>query len=183
MMSTVVADIRLALRSLLKNRGFAAVALLTIALGVGANAAVFSVVNATLIGPLPYSDADRLVAVYETARRAAVERRAVSYPNFLDWQREARSFERMSVVLGARFTMTVSDVPERLVGELVSGSYFDVLGIRPARGRGFTVEDDALGAAPVVVLSDALWQRHSAPTPASSGARFASTASCAPSSA
>ena len=158
-MNPLLADVRLAARMLLKNRGFAAVALLTIALGVGANAAVFSVVNATLIGPLPYADPDRLVAVYETARRTAVERRAVSYPNFLDWQRNARSFERMAVVLGARFTLNVGDSPERLVGELVSGSFFDVLGVRPARGRGFTTADDAAGAAPAVVISDGLWAR------------------------
>ncbi len=158
-MTTLLTDIRLAVRSLLKNRGFATVALLTIALGVGANAAVFSVVNATLIRPLPYAEPERLVAVFETARRAEVERRAVSYPNFLDWQREARSFERMSVVLGDRFSIEVGDTPERLVEELVSGTYFDVIGVRPARGRGFTPQDDAPGAAPVVVLSDALWQR------------------------
>src|SRR5688572_17304983 len=133
-MHTFLADVRLALRTLMKNRGFAAVALLTIALGVGANAAVFSVVNATLIQPLPYPDPERLVAVFEPARRASVERRAVSYPNFLDWRREARSFERMSVILGGRFTMAIGDEPERLSGELVSGSYFEVLGVRPLRG-------------------------------------------------
>ena len=158
-MSTLLADVRLALRTLLKNRGFAVVALLTIALGVGANAAVFSVVNATLIQPLPYADPERLVAVFETARRAAVERRAVSYPNFLEWQREARSFESMSVVLGSRFTLAAGEQPQRLIGEQVSGTYFDVLGVRPARGRGFTPQDDAPGAAPVVILSDALWRR------------------------
>jgi hypothetical protein len=114
MMHTLFADIRFALRTLAKNRGFAAVGILTIALGVGANAAVFSVVNATLIQPLPYADPDRLVAVFETARRGEIERRAVSYPNFRDWQREARSFEALSVAFGERVTMAFGDVPERV---------------------------------------------------------------------
>src|SRR5688572_717767 len=159
MMSALLADIRLAVRMLRKNRGFAAVGLLTIALGVGANAAMFSVVNALLIEPLPYASPDRLVAVFETARRPSVERRAVSYPNFRDWQREARSFEAMSVILGQRFTMTIGEAPERFPGEMVSGGYFDLLGVRPARGRGLNAQDDAPGAAPVVVISDAFWQR------------------------
>jgi putative ABC transport system permease protein len=159
LMSALPADIRLAVRTLRKNPGFTAVGLLTIALGVGANAAVFSVVNAVLIQPLPYADPDRLVAIFETARRPSVERRAVSYPNVRDWQREARSFEAMSVVLGERFTMTIGDAPERIPGEMVSGGYFDLLGVRPVQGRGLTARDDEPGAAPVVVLSDAFWQR------------------------
>lgn len=118
-MHTLFADVRLALRTLAENRSFALVAVLTIALGVGANAAVFSVVNATLIQPLPYAAPERLVALFETARRPAVERRAVSYPNFRDWRRETGSFEAMSVVLGTRFTMGIGQTPERIFGELV----------------------------------------------------------------
>jgi predicted permease len=152
-------DVRYGLRLLHRNRGYAVVAILTLALGVGANAAVFSVVSATLIQPLPYADPERLVAVFETARRVEVERRAVSYPNFRDWQRESRSFETMSAVLGGRFTLAIDDSPERVFGELVSGHYFDLLGVRPLRGRGLTPRDDAPGAAPVVVISDALWRR------------------------
>src|SRR5688572_5203340 len=152
-------DVRYGLRLLHRNRGYAVVAILTLALGVGANAAVFSVVSATLIQPLPYADPERLVAVFDTARRVEVERRAVSYPNFRDWQRESRSFETMSAVLGGRFTLAIDDSPERVFGELVSGHYFDLLGVRPLRGRGLTPRDDAPGAAPVVVISDALWRR------------------------
>ena len=106
----LVADVRYSLRLLARARGFTIVAVLTLALGVGANAAVFSVVNATLVRPLPFADPERLVVVFETARRTTVERRGVSYPNFRDWQ-EAHSFDAMSVVLGARFTMAVADVP------------------------------------------------------------------------
>jgi putative ABC transport system permease protein len=154
----LVADARHSLRLLVRAPGFTIVAVLTLALGVGANAAVFSVIDATLIRPLPYADPQRLVAVFETARRATVERRGVSYPNFRDWQ-AARSFDAMSVVIGTRFTVAVGGVPERLVGELVSGRFFDVLGVRPASGRGFAPQDDAQGALPVVVISHALWRR------------------------
>ena len=152
-------DVRYGLRLLRRNRGFAAVAILTLALGVGANAAVFSVVNATLLQPLPFADPERLVAVFETARRIEVERRGVSYPTFRDWQKEARRFETMAAVLGWRFTLAVGGTPERVVGELVSGDYFDVLGVRPRRGRALSSRDDAPGATPVVVIGDALWQR------------------------
>jgi putative ABC transport system permease protein len=158
-MNTLIADTRHALRSLLKNRGFAAVALLTIALGVGANTAVFSVVNAVLLQPLPFHDPERLVAIAETARRATVERRSPSYPNFQDWQRETRTLESLAAHSGEWFTTTVGETPERMLGEAVSWNYFDVLGVRPAFGRSFKPEDDVQGAAPVIILSDGLWER------------------------
>jgi len=158
-MANLLADVRHALRMLTKNRGFAAVALLTIALGVGANTAVFSVVNAVLLDPLPFANADRLVAIRETSRRATVEERAVSYPNFLDWQREARGAESMAAVSDARFTVLVGNSPDRVIGELVSWTYFDVLGATPVRGRGFQASDDGHGREAVVVISDALWDR------------------------
>jgi putative ABC transport system permease protein len=158
-MSTILADARHALRSLFKNRGFAAVAVLTIALGVGANTAVFSVVNAVLLEPLPFREADRLLAIHETARRATVERRSPAYPNFQDWQRETRTLDSLSAHSGEWFTLHVGETPERLRGEMVSWNYFDVLGIRPAAGRTFTPGDDVQGAAPVIILSDGLWER------------------------
>lgn len=158
-MDTVIADIRLALRTLTRNPGFTMVAVLTLALGMGANAAVFSVVNAALIEPLPYADPDRLVAVFETAERAGVERRAISYPNFVDWRRQVRSVERLSVVSGEGLTLQIDGRAERVRGELVSDTYFDLLGARPARGRGFTAADDAPGAAAVAVISDGFWRR------------------------
>jgi hypothetical protein len=126
-MNTLLADIRYALRSLFKNRGFAAVALLTIALGVGANTAVFSVVNAVLLQPLPFQDAEQLVEIYETARRATVERRSPAYPNFQDWQRETQTLASMAAHSGSFFTLPIGETHERLLGELVSSNYFDVL--------------------------------------------------------
>jgi predicted permease len=158
-MSTLIADVRHALRSLSKNRGFAAVALLTVALGVGANTAVFSVVNAVLLQPLPYAESDRLVAIRETSRRATIEQRAVSYPNFLDWQREARGAQAMAANSSTRFTLLLGNTPERVIGEAVSWAYFDVLGIVPIAGRGLEASDDGQGRAPVVVISERLWER------------------------
>jgi predicted permease len=158
-MNTLIADTRHAVRSLLKNRGFAAVALLTIALGVGANTAVFSVVNAVLLQPLPFEDAERLVQIYETARRATVERRSPAYLNFQDWQRETRTFASMAAHSGDWFTLPIGEVHERVLGEHVSWNYFDVLGARPAIGRTFSATDDLQGSAPVMILSDALWER------------------------
>jgi putative ABC transport system permease protein len=158
-MNTLASDIRYALRSLFKNRGFAAVALLTIALGVGANTAVFSVVNAVLLQPLPFEDPERLVEIYETARRATVERRSPAYLNFQDWQRETRTLESLAAHSGQWFTLPIGESHERLLGELVSWNYFHVLGATPAIGRRFSAEDDVQGAAPVIMLSDALWER------------------------
>ena len=158
-MHEMLTDSRLALRSLAKNPGFAVVALLTIALGVGANTAVFSVVNALLLQPLPFPNGDRLVAMYETVRRTTVERRAVSYPNMVDWQRELQGVDGITAAAFGRFTILVGNTPERLDGELVSARYFDVLGVRPLLGRGFSPQDDLQGAAAVVVISDGLWER------------------------
>jgi predicted permease len=168
-MQTLISDTRHALRSLWKTRGFSAVALLTIALGVGANSAVFSVVNAVLLRPLPYRDADRLVWIRETARRATVEDRSVSYPNFLDWQREARAVRAMAANSGANFTLLVGDTPERLPGEVVSWTYLGVLGVKPALGRDFEAADDRQGSAAVVVISDGLWERAFGRDPAAVG--------------
>src|SRR5918992_4470097 len=114
-MSTLVSDTRHALRSLAKNRGFAVVALLTIALGVGANTAVFSVVNAVLLQPLPFQDAERLVEIYETARRATVERRPPAYLNFQDWQRQTRALESLAAHSGEWFTLPVGEAHERML--------------------------------------------------------------------
>jgi putative ABC transport system permease protein len=158
-MSTLFSDVRHALRSLAKNRGFAVVAVLTIGLGVGANTAVFSVVNAVLLQPLPFQDAERLVEIYETARRATVERRSPAYLNFQDWQRETRTLESLAAHSGEWLTMPIGEAHERLPGELVSWNYFNVLGARPAIGRTFSARDDVQGAAPVIILSDALWEK------------------------
>lgn len=154
---SVLADVRYALRSLAKNRGFAVVALLTIALGVGANTAVFSVINAVLLPPLPFPDSGRLVAIHEVDRRSPQERREISYPNFLDWQRDMRSVEGMAAYGGYPFVLETGDAIERIEAARVSSNYFEVLGIRPLTGRTLQPDDDTPGAAPVMVISEGLW--------------------------
>ena len=158
-MRTAGADLRFALRTLARNPGFAAVALVTIALGVGANTAVFSVIHAALLRPLPYPESDRVVAIHETLRESPGERRALSYPTFLDWQRGVPSVEQMAAhaVYGA--WVESDGVAEMLEGARVSWNYFRVLGVRPALGRDFAPEDDTETAPLVMVISDGAWTR------------------------
>jgi predicted permease len=158
-MRTAGADLRFALRTLARNPGFAGVALVTIGLGVGANTAVFSVIHAALVRPLPYPESDRVVAIHETVRQSPGERRALSYPTFLDWQRGIPSVDQMAAhaVYGAWVESDGS--AQQLEGARVSWNYFRVLGVRPAVGRDFAPEDDTETAAPVMVISDGAWTR------------------------
>ena len=147
-MEALVHDVRYALRVLRKAPGFTAVVLLTIALGVGANAAVFAVVHAALLRALPYPDADRLVVATDQAPAL-----------FLDWQREATSFSAMCALTDAAFDVAGTDKPERITGAVVTAGFFDVVGVAPALGRPLTPTDDATGAR-VVVISSGYWKRH-----------------------
>lgn len=130
-MHTLFADTRQAYRSLDADRRFSLMALLTVAVAVGLNTAVFSVVNAVLIRDLPHGDSGRIVALHETLAAAPGERYQVSYPNFQDWQREARTFESMAAYADEAFMVQIGDSFERVDGPLVSWNYFDVRGARP----------------------------------------------------
>jgi putative ABC transport system permease protein len=156
-MGTLLKDFRFAARTLWKNRAVSAVAVAALALGVGANTAVFSVVNAALLTPLPYKDPDRLVRVSEYSER--VPQLSVSYPNFLDWREQQTSFERMTAVQSASYNLSGAGEAERLSGRNVSPEFFSVLGVEPALGRSFTEEENRRGGGRVVVLSHGLWQR------------------------
>src|SRR6266705_2575080 len=156
-METLLKDLRYAVRMLLKGRVVTLIAILALMLGIGANTAIFSVINAVLLKPLPYPYPERLVRVYEKSPQ--FEQMAVSYPNFLDWQREAKAFERMAVFRQQNFNITGGQEPERVSGRLVSAGFFSTLGVRPALGRDLRMEDDWPGAGPVAVLSHAFWQR------------------------
>lgn len=123
------------------QRGFAAVAVLTIALGVGTTTAVFSVIDAVLLRGLPYQDSERLVAVHES-QHGELAPREVSYPNFLDWQSGLRSVEAMAAYAHYGFTMVVGDATELLDGARISWNYFDVLGVEPIHGRSLEQDDD-----------------------------------------
>jgi putative ABC transport system permease protein len=150
-------DARYALRSLRKHPGFTAIAILTLALGIGANTANFTVINAVLLRPLPYEKPDQLVVLVETVSERPI---GVSYPNFVDWRNQTTAFENVAAVRQREsFNLTGVGESERLQGRLVSANFLSMLGVKLVLGRDFDAEDDRPGAAPVAILSHALWQR------------------------
>ncbi len=150
-------DVRYGLRVLLKSPGFTAIAVLTLALGIGANTALFSVVNGVLLNPLPFPNPDRLVAVY--SKTTEFQESSISYPNFLDWVRDNHSFSELGAFRSEEYNMTGEGEPERLHGHMVSADFFPALGINPIIGRYFLPEEDKPGAAPVALIGDGLWKR------------------------
>ncbi len=153
------ADLRYAVRALRKNPGFTAVALLTLALGIGASTAVFSVVNAVLLRPLPFREPDRLMMVWETREKRGEDRVVVSYENFRDWKEQSRSFERLAAFVGDQVRTLAGDEPVWILGSRVSGGFFTALGVQPMLGRTFVPEEERMSAPPVTVLSYGFWQR------------------------
>ncbi len=150
-------DARYAARMLLKNPGFTFVAVLTLSLGIGANSAIFSVVNAVLLRPLPYREPDRLVAA--SPYRQATDPYNVLSPDFLDWRSQSQSFERFAAYTTDTADLTGSGEPERLTAGLVTADLFSTLGVPPALGRDFTAEEDQPNGSPAVILSYSLWRR------------------------
>ncbi|MDR3699930.1 MAG: ABC transporter permease [Candidatus Sulfopaludibacter sp.] len=155
---SIVQDLRYGWRTLLKSPAFAAAALFTLALGIGANTAIFSVVYGILLRPLPFRDASRLVLLNETTPRVGMV--SVSYPNFLDWRAQSRAFSEMAAVKAVGFNMSGTAQPENIGGLAVSPGFLPMMGIRPVIGRGFAPGEEKAGTAPVVLLSFALWQSH-----------------------
>ncbi|HEX5086144.1 MAG TPA: ABC transporter permease [Blastocatellia bacterium] len=153
----LVQDLKYGLRMLRKNPGFTFIAALTLALGIGANTTIFSVVNAVLLQSLPYRDPDRLVVVRHYGAHG--ESDVVSGRDFLEWRDQAKSFEEIAAYRADTVDLTGRGAPERLSAGLVSANLFRALGIAPTLGRAFTLEEDTAGAAPVVILSDGLWRR------------------------
>jgi len=150
-------DLRYAFRTLAKSPGFTAVAVLTLALGIGANTALFSVVNGVLLNPLRYAEPDRLMALY--SRFPNYDRGSISYPNFLDWVHENRSFSALAAYRPDDLTLTGRGEPERVSAEMVSASFFPLLGVQPVLGRTLLPEEDQIGARPVVLIGGGLWKR------------------------
>ena len=157
-MSTLFHDLRYGLRMLAKNPGFTAVAVLTLALGIGASTAVFSVVNAVLLKPLPYADADRLMTVESMYTRGAPVPNSLSYPDFFDFRAQNHVFDHLVTSHDTNLVLTGVGQPQQLDGEMVSWDLFPALGITPQLGRGFLQSEETVGTH-VVVLSHALWQR------------------------
>jgi putative ABC transport system permease protein len=152
----LLTDIRLALRMIGKSPGFSIVAVLTLAIGIGANTAIFSFVDAVLLRPLPYPHAERIVNLWETSPGGG--RNAVSTMTFLDWKRRNTVFASIAAIAGTSYTLTGIDAPVQLHGSRVSAAYFDVMGIPAAMGRTFQPGEDEPGAADVAVLSHRVWE-------------------------
>jgi putative ABC transport system permease protein len=159
-LETLWHDLRYGARLLRRNKAFASVAVLTLALGIGANTAIFSVVNAVIFRPLPYPDPGRLAVLWGNVKRVRVERRGTTYPDFQDWRDHSHRFTAMAAYDDHTFALTGVDNPEALSGEFVSASYFPLLGISTQKGRTFNSEEDRVPQRDAVaVLSDRLWKR------------------------
>ena len=162
-METLFQDLRYGVRMALKSPGFTAVAVITLALGIGVNTAVFSVVNGVLLNPLPFPQADQLVALGEN--KVNFENGSISYPNFYDWQKDNRSFSSMAVSRIFSFNLIGAGEAEQVDGDLVSSDFFSILGVKPMKGRLFMAGEDKVGAAPVVLIGEDLWRRKFSSSP------------------
>jgi predicted permease len=167
-MESLRQDIRFGIRQLRKARGFTVIAILTLALGIGANTAIFTVVNTIFLHPLPVSDPDRLMAIFTTDQRNRGGLNTylpISQPNAKDVTQRARSFSGVTMFTFAGVSMTIDGKPQSFTSQLVSGSFFDVLDVHAALGRTFRSEEDQPGAAGVIVLSHGVWERYFASNP------------------
>jgi len=161
-MRTFLQDLRYGLRMLFKNLGFTVVAALALALGIGANTAIFSVVNAVLLRPLPFDEPDRVVMLWgssEQGKALGYDSLAVSGPNYIDWRDQNHVFERMAAFRAWFWNLTSGQEPEQIQGARVSPAFFSTLGVKPILGRAFLPEEDRAGADKVVIIGYGLWQR------------------------
>ena len=158
-------DLRYGLRTLIKNPGFTIVAVIALALGIGANSAIFSVVNAVLLRPLPYKNPDQLVVIWENATHLGFPKDTPSPANFLDWRQQSSLFEGMAAFAERSFNLTGVGEPERLDGRRVSANLFEMLGVKPIVGRTFVPQEDRPGTK-VVLLNEGLWKRRFGGDPA-----------------
>ena len=150
-------DLRFGLRMIVKSPGFAAVAILTLALGIGANTALFSVVNAVLLNPLPYPDPDQLVTLAES--KPNFDSGSISFPNFRDWRKDNRTFSMMGISRSYSYSLTGRGEAEQVDAEFVSSDYLTLLGVKPVIGRLFEEGEDEIGASPIVLIGEGFWNR------------------------
>src|SRR5436190_5128885 len=157
-MESIIKDIRFGFRNLSKNPGFTLIAVINLALGIGASTAIFSAVNPILFEPLPYPSASRIMMIWEM-RRDGGRSSGNAFGTYRGLVEQSRSFDAISAMKSWQPTRTGATEPERLDGQRVSASYFNVLGVLPTLGRNFQASDDQLSGPNVVILSDALWRR------------------------
>ena len=155
-METLLQDLRYAFRVLIKSPSFTAIAILTLALGIGANTAIFSVVNAILLRPLAFHDSSRIMLIAEKSKYPDP---SVSYQNFVDWRDQSHSFESVQGMRASTITLTGAGEPERLNARWVTSGLFPLLGVKAGLGRTFRDDEDGAGGTPAVVISYGLWQR------------------------
>jgi putative ABC transport system permease protein len=158
-MDSLFSDIRYAVRNLIKRPGFTSISVITLALGIGANTAIFSAVNALLINPLPFPDQDRVVAIWDKEPSRGVERNEVAMANYLDWRSQSQSFEHLALERWWSTNLTAGDTPERVQGFLVTANFLDVLRVKPIMGRNFIEEENQPGKDSVAIITNSLWQR------------------------
>jgi len=156
-METLLQDIRYGCRMLMKSPTFTAIAVITLALGIGANTALFSVINGVLLSPLPFPEPDKLITLHEN--KPNFEGGSVSYPNFRDWQKDNHTFSSMALSRTYAFSLTGIGEAEQVNADFVSSDFFTVLGIKPVIGRTFAQDEERVGAGPVALISAGLWQR------------------------
>jgi predicted permease len=166
-MSMLWQDVRYAWRTLRKSPGFTAVAVVTLALAIGANTALFSVVNGVLLNPLPYPHPEELVRLHESKVNFATG--SISYPNFRDWQRENRTFAAMALSRGSSVNLTGIGEPERINIQFLTSDFFSILGVKPVSGRLFATGEDEIGRAPIALASEGFWKRKLGGTPGAIG--------------
>jgi predicted permease len=157
LLESVASDLRYGVRMLRKSPAFTIVAILTLALGIGANTALFSIVNGVLLNPLPYSNPDRLITIHESKPNFLTG--SISYPNFLDWEKENRTLSSMAVSRPTSFSLTNLGDAEQLPAQFVTHDFFPILDVQPVVGRLFIAADDQVGAAPVALISAGFWKR------------------------
>lgn len=150
-------DLRYGVRVLAKSPGFSLIAILTLALGIGANTAIFSVVNGVILNPLPFRGPNQLVSMFQEMPN--FKNGSISYPNFIDWRRMNTTFADMAAYRSTGFNLSGNGEPERLHGEMISSGFFEILGVNPLMGRTFTADEDRLGVNPTAMITEGLWQR------------------------
>jgi len=157
LLTSLPQDLRYGVRVLVKSPGFSLIAILTLALGIGANTAIFSVVNGVLLNPLPFHEPNQLVSMFQEIPN--FKNGSISYPNFLDWRRMNTTFAGMAAYRSTGFNLSGNGEPARLHGEMISAGFFEILGVNPIMGRTFTADEDRLGANPTAMITEGLWQR------------------------